>query len=360
MELHTTVKRAAEQAIVRGDTPGAVVLIGRGDETLLHEAYGERMVAPEHRPMEPDTVFDLASVTKPVATATVFAQLMERGRVGLRDRVAHWLPEYRGPGRERATLWHLLTHSSGLPDHKNYPDFLGWDMPRTRRRPATVSDICRLPPQYPLGQGFTYSCLGFILLTSVIEAAAGQPLDRCFREWVARPLGLRDTSFNPPPTRQARCAATEQLPAGTLCGLVHDENARFLGGVGGNAGLFGTAGDLARFLRMLLGGGELEGVRVLQTRSARALIRPQLKLPDRVRGLGWDIDTDYSPSLRGVHFSDRSFGHSGYTGTSVWADPTTGGYAIILTNRVHYGREASVQQLRRQVSDAAGKALQRG
>jgi CubicO group peptidase (beta-lactamase class C family) len=355
MPLSSDIARAVRQSIAKGQTPGAVVLVGKGDEVVLHEAFGERMVTPEHRPMQPDTIFDLASVTKPVATATVVMQLVGQGRLGLRDRVRQWLPEYHGPGRDRTTLWHLLTHSSGLPAYKHYPDAWGWSMARGKRRPAVADDICQLPLQYPPGKGFIYSCLGYILLASIIEQAAGQPLDRCFREWVARPLKLRDTGFRPSPGRVARCAATEPLPEGVLCGVVHDENARYLSGVGGNAGLFGTAADLSRFMRMLLGEGELEGVRILQRPTARAMMAPQLKLPGAARSLGWDVDTDYSLSLRGQYFPRGSFGHSGFTGTSVWADPASRVYVILLTNRVHFGREADIQRLRRQVSDAVGR-----
>ncbi len=353
MSPRTKLRQAMKQAVREGQTPGAVVLVGQGDEVLFHEAVGERMVAPEHRPMELDTIFDLASLTKPVATATVVMQLVERGVLGLRDPVRDWLPGYTGPGRDRTTLWHLLTHSSGLPAYKQYAA-LDQGVPKTRRRRAVTADLCRIPLQYVPGKGFIYSCLGYILLASVVEQAAGQPLDRCFRDWVARPLGLRDTAFSPSTTRVARCAATEQLPSGVLLGTVHDENARYLNGVGGNAGLFSTAGDLSRFMRMLLGGGALGETRLLERRTVRAMLSPQLRLPGCVRGLGWDVDSDYSPSLRGEHFpKGASIGHSGYTGTSIWADPARRLYVIVLTNRVHYGRDRDVRKLRRQVADAA-------
>lgn len=345
------------QAMAAECTPGAVVLVGRGAEVLLHEAYGARMLAPEYRQMRPDTIFDLASVTKPVATATVFMQLAEAGALDVQDPVSRWLPEYRGGDRDRTTLWHLLTHSSGLPAYRNYPSEWGADVPPAERRARVVSDLCQIPLQYAPGEDFCYSCLGYLLLASVIEAAGGAPLDRLFAERVARPLGLADTGFNPGPKAGARCAATEVLPEGTLCGVVHDENARYLGGVGGNAGLFGTAADLARFMALVLNEGELGGVRLLRPETVREMCRPQLQLPGRVRGLGWDLDTDYSPCLRGDYFPPGSFGHTGYTGTAIWADPASGVYFILLTNRVHYGREVSIQDLRRQVSNVVGREL---
>jgi CubicO group peptidase (beta-lactamase class C family) len=168
------------------------------------------------------------------------------------------------------------------------------------------------------------------------------------RESVYEPLGLRDTGFNP--ADRDRCAATEQLADGVLCGVVHDEIARYLGGVGGNAGLFSTASDVARLVALMLNGGELGGVRILQPETARQMISPQLQLPGCVRGLGWDIDSSYSPQLCG-NFPPASFGHSGFTGTSVWADPASRVFVVILTNRVHLGRDRDISGLRRELAD---------
>lgn len=348
--MQERIRGGVTRARSEGQIPGAVVLVGRGTEVLYHEAFGERMLAPERRPMLPDTIFDLASVTKPVATATALMQLVEQGKLSVEDRASHWLPQM--PPQIR--LRHLLTHSSGIPSYKNYMQGWGETVPPEERRERVVRDICLLSPAYRTGHGFAYSCCGFICLTSIIEIVAGMGLEEWTLEHLTKPLGLSDTGFRPSQTN--RCAATEQYPAGVLCGVVHDENARYLGGVGGNAGLFSTATDLARFMAMVLNEGELDGVRILQPETVAAMISPQLKLPRAVRGLGWDIASTYSAAPRGG-FPLESFGHTGYTGTSIWADSKSRVYVIILTNRVHLGREVDVAGLRREIAEAVAAGL---
>lgn len=347
--MHRQISRAVTAAIASGQTPGAVVLVGRGHEVLLHEAYGHRMFEPEQRPMLLDTIFDLASVTKPVATATSIMQLVEQRKLSLDQPVATWLPDFD----HRVTLRHLLTHSSGLPPYRNYLSEWGDSVPPAQRRRRIIADIARLPLQYPPGEGFAYSCLNAVVLGSLVRVASGERLDRYFREHVAKPLGLKDTGFH---VRAVRCAATERLPEGTLCGVVHDEIARYLGGVGGNAGLFGTAADLSRFMRMVLAGGELEGARLMRRKTVELMTTPQLTLGKLQRGLGWDINSTYSPSVRG-HFPVGSFGHTGYTGTSVWADLASRVYLILLTNRVHISREANVMPLRHRLANIVADHL---
>lgn len=356
--LAAQIARIVAATIAAGQTPGAVVLVGRGHEIVLHEAYGQRMVQPEARPMLPDTIFDMASVTKPVAVATAVLQLVEQGEFSLRQPISHWFPGFA----PAITIRHLLTHSSGLKPYRNYLHEWGEAVPPGQRRRKVVADIASLPLDYVTGQGFAYSCLNFVVLASLVQRVSGLPLDTYFRRHIGGPLGLKDTRFhrtgamNRATTRQGRCAATEPLPEGVLCGVVHDEIARYLGGVGGNAGLFSTAGDLSRFMRMILHGGELDGVRVLQKKTVRAMIAPGLTLGRLQRGLGWDINSTYSPSVRGK-FPEGSFGHTGYTGTSVWADPASRVYLIILTNRVHFGREVSVMGLRHKLANIVGKQL---
>ncbi|MFP4250552.1 MAG: serine hydrolase domain-containing protein, partial [Armatimonadota bacterium] len=269
---------AIAEAIHAGITPGAVCLVGRGDETLCHVAVGDRCIEPQRLPMERDTVFDMASLTKPVATATVILQLAERGALSLDDRVERWIPGFTGNRREDATLAHLLTHASGLPAYWR-PGERGRMLPLSERRSHMTDAICGLPLEYAPGGGSVYSCLGFILLASVAEEATGRPLADLARERIFEPLGMADTCFRPPADLRARCAATERLPEGTLVGVVHDENARSLGGVGGNAGLFGTAGDVARFTRAMLGGGELDGARILRRESVEAIRQTLVTTP---------------------------------------------------------------------------------
>lgn len=357
MALNEAVAAAVQEAMSAGQTPGAVVLVGEHDRLLLHEAYGDRMVTPERRSMQRDTVFDLASLTKPLSTALAIMQLADRGVLDPEDPVARWLPAYTGPGRDETTLRHLLTHSSGLPAYRNYLHEFGDSIAPADRRRRVVADLCQVELQHAPGTAFVYSCLGYVLLASVVEAAARQPLDRWFATEIAAPLGLVDTGFCPDAGRRERCAATEMLPEGVLLGVVHDENARYLGGVGGNAGLFSTATEVSRLVRLMLRGGELDGVRLLSKAAVRRMTTPELALPEAKRGLGWDLDSDYSPALRGQHWpAGISFGHSGYTGTSAWADPVSGRYAIVLTNRVHFGREVGVQDLRRAIANLAATA----
>jgi CubicO group peptidase (beta-lactamase class C family) len=304
--------------------------------------------------MLPDTIFDMASVTKPVATATAVMQLVEQGELDLRQPISHWFPGFA----PAITIRHLMTHSSGLKPYKNYLHEWGDRVAPAQRRRKVVADIAALPLDYETGHGFAYSCLNYVVLASLVRKVSGIPLDVYFRRHVALPLGLPDTRFHAGAMNRAttRCAATEPLPEGVLCGVVHDEIARYLGGVGGNAGLFSTAADLSRFMRMVLHGGELEGVRILQKKTIRAMTAPAFTLNKLTRGLGWDINSPYSPSVRG-RFPAQSFGHTGFTGTSVWADPASRVYLIILTNRVHYGREASVMGLRNKLANLVARNL---
>ncbi len=354
VSLHTEISRPVTAAISQGQTPGAVVLLGVGDRVVYHEAFGERMVAPERRPMERDTVFDLASLTKPLATAPAILWLVERGEVLLGDPVSRYLSAFTGDGRDAVTIRHLLTHTAGLPPYRNYLTEWGESVPREERRARVVADICALPLQRAPGEAFEYTCLGYILLASVVQVASGLPLDRFAAERIYEPLGMSATCFNPPPDRVARCAATEQLPEGVLCGVVHDEDARFLSGVGGNAGLFSTAGDLARFMAALARGGPGTP---FSAAAVSLMLTAQTDLPGGVRSLGWDVDTDYSPQVRGELFFRAGVGHSGYTGTSIWLDPPSGAFVILLTNRVHLGREQDISRLRRQVANVAAAHL---
>ncbi len=364
MSLTADLRRAVQAAIADTQTPGAVALVGRGDEVLCHEAWGHRTLSPAPLPMERDTIFDMASVTKPLATAMAVMQLIERGLLLLRDPVCRYLPDFTGEGREQVTLRHLLTHTAGLEPYKNYLQEWGAEVLPAERRARMVADICALPVRHAPGEAFAYSCLGYILLTSIVELVAGQPLDVYAAEHTFSPLGMTDTGFRLTAAQVARCAATEQLAEGTLVGVVHDENARYLGGVGGNAGLFSTAPDVSRFARALLarigsgpgaaaGGPELP----LSPAAAARMVAPGAEVPGAVRALGWDIDSVYSPPMRGDLFPVGGIGHTGYTGTSLWIDPGSGGYVVLLTNRVHLGRDRDISRLRQQVANIAAAAV---
>jgi CubicO group peptidase (beta-lactamase class C family) len=355
-ELTRRVSAALEEYIAAGQTPGGVALVGEGADVLCQVAVGHRMLQPERRPMEPDTLFDLASLTKPLATAPAVCDLAARGLLTPADPVCHYLPGFRGDGREAVTVAHLLTHTSGLPAYRNYLDALGETAPRADRRPRVVADICALPLSAPPGAHFEYSCLGYVLLASVVEVVSGQPLDTFCAERIHGPLGLRGLCFNPPSQTHERCAATEPQPEGPLVGVVHDETARFLNGVGGNAGLFGTAQDVARFARAVLNWREVPFFQAPDGSDGLSPLVPRSHLEGGVRTWGWDMESPYTPQVRGPVFPPGGVGHSGFTGTSVWVDPASRRYVVLLTNRVHLGRSADISGLRQRTADLAATA----
>ncbi len=353
------IRPLVEEAIATRKLPGAVVLVGRGDRVFYREAIGDRALVPEREAMTVDTVFDLASLTKVVATTTSILVLIERGRLGLDDPVATYIPDFGRYGKQRITIRHLMTHTSGLrPDLDLAREFDGSD--------AAIRTACEEVPLAKPGQRFIYSDINFFLLGEVVRRVSGESLDQFAEKNIFLPLGMRDTMFLPPPSLRPRIAPTESCTRlgwpcrpGTgemLRGVVHDPTARRMGGVAGHAGLFSTADDLSRFCRMLLGGGILDGVRVLSPLGVALMTRQASgQNLDQVRGLGWDIDSRYA-SNRGDLFPIGSFGHTGWTGTSLWMDPVTGLYVIFLSNRVHPDGKGDVGLLRARVASVAAAA----
>ncbi len=345
------VDRLLERAVEEKAFPGAVVAVGK-DGALVHlRAVGRLSYDEGSAPVRTDTLYDLASLTKVVATTTMAMVLVDTGRLRLDQPVGKWLPHFQGGGREKVTPWHLLTHSSGLD----------WWAPLYEElsgKAAFVERIESMPLVYRPGSRSVYSDLGTILLGEVLERAAGQSLDDFTREQVLDPLGMRETRFKPEPEQLPRVAPTEveTWRGGLIHGTVHDDNAFAMGGVAPHAGLFGTAGDLARFAQMMLNGGVLEHHRV----AARATVERFTKragIPGSSRALGWD--TPEPPSSAGQYFSERSFGHLGFTGTSIWIDPDRRLFLILLTNRVHPTRDnIQIRRVRPAVADAVVEALE--
>jgi uncharacterized protein YbbC (DUF1343 family)/CubicO group peptidase (beta-lactamase class C family) len=344
------VDEAARDAVASGEIPGAVVLVGRGDETLYHRAFGFRSLVPEAAPMRPDTIFDIASLTKPVGTALAVMSLVERGTLSLEAPVGRYLREFRGAAFREITIRRLLTHSAGLVAYPPNASVKGGF-------PRAVAAIAKLKLDYPPGSGFQYSDTGFILLGEVVRRVAGEPLDRHLGRVLFRPLGLADTSFDPPARVHDRIAPTEFHQGRMLQGQVHDPRARLLGGVTGHAGMFSTAADLARICRMLLDGGALDGRRILRADTVRLM---WARAPDGngKRTLGWDMSSGFSV-IMAPFFPAGSVGHTGFTGTSIWIDPSSRTYLILLTNRVHPsgGSAARIRELRVRVAAAVGAAL---
>ena len=354
------IDQLVQEAIAAKQMPGAVVLVGRGDRTLYLKAFGNRAVEPTIEPMTLDTVFDMASVTKVVATATSVMVLVDEGRLRLTDRVAAHVPGFGRYGKEAITIRHLLTHMSGLrPDVDVSDEWIGYDE-------AIRRAVEEVPTGRP-GERFVYSDINYFLLGHIVGQIAGKGLDEFARSRVFEPLGMKGTTFNPPASLMGRVAPTERcVTAGPPCGAggatllrgqVHDPTARRMGGVAGHAGLFSTAADMAIYCRMILNGGVVAGRRVLSPMAVAKMTSP-VTPPGvaTVRGIGWDIDTSYS-SNRGELLPIGSFGHTGFTGTSVWIDPVTRLYVVILSNRVHPDGKGDLVPLRARIATVAAASL---
>ena len=353
------IEPLVQEAIEQKKLPGAVVLIGRGDRILYQKAIGNRALVPAVEPMTLDTMFDLASLTKVVATTTSVMMLVEQGRVRLSDRVATFIPGFERYGKGDITVRHLMTHVSGLrPDVDLGEAWSGSDT-------AIALAIEEVPTSAP-GERFVYSDINFFLLGEIVKRVSGMPLDRFAKDRIFDPLGMKDTMFLPAASLRPRIAPTESCtPFGWPCagpeaqmlrGVVHDPTARRMGGVAGHAGLFSTAADLAVFCRMLLGGGQYHGARILSPLAVEKMTSAADGSTASLRGLGWDIDSSYS-SNRGELLPVGSYGHTGFTGTSLWLDPATGMFVIFLSNRVHPDGKGDVTPLRARVATVAASSI---
>ncbi|MBL9129016.1 MAG: DUF1343 domain-containing protein [Verrucomicrobiales bacterium] len=338
-------------AISNRSLPGAVLWL-ESRNSPYHRAYGNRATLPAPEPMSEDTIFDAASLTKVIATAPSVLLLVERGKVRLDAPVREYLPAFVGDGRDAITVRHLLTHTSGLrPGIGARSGWSGYD--------AGIERALEEKPTDPPDQRFRYSDVNFILLGEIVRRAGGLPLDAFARSNLVQPLRMTDTGFLPDPALRPRIAPTTLDGDAYLRGVVHDPTARRMGGVAGHAGLFTTASDLARFARMFLGEGQLDGVRVLQPETVRSMtsVRTPASLAESRRGLGWDIDSPYA-GPRGEHFPVGSYGHTGWTGTSLWIDPFSRTFVVLLSNRNHPTEDGNVLPLRRLVGTLAAEAVE--
>ena len=336
-----------QAAVAKGNTPGAVVIVGHNGKVVYRKAFGSRSLEPTREAMTPDTIFDLASLTKCIATTTAVMQLLEEGKVRLNDPVAAYLPEFAANDKSQITVRELLTHFSGLP-----PDL---DLKEQWKGKATAFNMAmQARPMYQPGTRFLYSDINFEVLGFLIEKISGMPLNEYASAHVFGPLGMRETTFLPPANWIPRIAPTQYDENGKMLrGVVHDPTARRMGGVAGHAGLFSTADDLAKFAQNLLSGNPT----VLSREAIEKMSTPQQPATAAsLRGLGWDIDSPFS-SNRGELLPVGSFGHTGFTGTSLWIDPVTDTYIILLTNSVHPDGKGSVISLRARLANAVVKAL---
>jgi len=344
----TEMDAAITEAIAQKKCPGGVLWVER-EGVAYHRAYGQRAVVPAAEPMTEDTIFDAASLTKVVACTPAILLLIERGQIGLDTPVSQYLPEFTGGGKEVVTVRHLLTHTSGLrADISLKPDWSGYD--------EAIRLCCAETLVGKPGERVAYSDTGPILLGEVVRRVTGEPLDRFVIRELFRRLGMTSTGFNPARDQLGRIAPTEVEGGQAVRGIVHDPRARRMGGVAGHAGLFTTAADLARYARLLLNGGELDGVRVFRPETVRLMATVQTPSGQPRRGLGWDIDSPYA-GPRGEVFPVGSFGHTGWTGTSLWLDPFSRTFVIFLSNRNHPTEDGSVIALRRKLGTLAAQAV---
>ena len=347
--LSTVVAYVASQ--VDSSFPGAVLAVGRHGRLVTLAAVGH-YGSDDPRPVEPWTIYDLASLTKVIGLTTACMLLVDEGRLDLDAAVQTYLPEFRGPMKDRVTIRHLLTHSSGLPAWR--PLFR-----EANNRKAALALVDTTPLDTAPGTRFVYSDLGAITLGQVVERITGERLDRFLADRVFTPLGMQSTVFLPPKAWRDRIPPTEHDTAfrhRMIHGEVHDENAGRLGGVSGHAGLFSTAPDLARFASWLMGGTVTPPV--LRSETVARFVSRQGIPPGSTRALGWDTPSDSGYSSAGSLLSRKSFGHTGFTGTSIWMDPEHDLFIILLTNRVNPTRaNTRILQVRATVADLVVEAI---
>lgn len=334
--------------------PGAVLAVGQHGRIIALKAFGRMSVAEGAPPMPADAIFDMASLTKVVATTSAAAILYDRGKLDLDAPVMRYLPEFAGTaGHDRITVRHLLTHSSGLK-----PSGVFWS--KAKDRQGILAQIYALPASDAPGTVYKYQDFNIILIGEIVARISGQPLDRFVRREVFGPLGMTDTGFNPRPS--ARIVPTEQddvLRHALVRGVVHDENAYLMGGVAGHAGLFSTARDLAKLAQMYLNGGTYRGKRLLRAGTV-ALFRSAQGIPtDSSRALGWDMPP--GAGWAGPLASRHAIMHTGFTGTSIYIDPDRDAFVILLTNRVNPTRDnLLINQARPAIHSAVLEALDKG
>ena len=340
----TEINQVVEEEIATGNFPGAVVLVGQQDDILYWQAFGNKIVDPCEESTDRNTIFDLASMTKPIATAASIMILRDRKAIELDDYVSKYLPAFACNGKQDVRIEHLLTHTSGLPAYTNAAELeeqFGSPCPD-----KVIEKICALEAVSKPGEEFRYSCLGYITLAKIIETVSGQNIGDFSKENIFAPLGMKDTAYNPPEAREQDIAATEVIDGRPLRGIVHDPLARLMAGLSGNAGLFSNAYDLSIYCRMLLNGGKWQGKRILSPEAATLLTAERT----HGRACGFDVNSRYA-WVKGSYAPKEAFCHTGYTGTSIVCDPASKTFIIILTNRVHPNDDGTTKPVRIKVSD---------
>jgi CubicO group peptidase (beta-lactamase class C family) len=344
------IDQLMEGSIQKGLISGGVILVGNRERRLFEKAYGRVAPAADARLTTVDTIFDLASLTKVVATTPAILKLAEGGKLSLVDPVKKWFPEFEGKGKDELLVMHLLTHTSGLND---------FALVREKPLQSAVEGAAGQHLNGEIGNRFHYADINFILLGEMVRRVSGESLNEYVAKTFYQPMGMKDTGFLPATELRTRVAATvadEKVP---LIGVVQDYLARQLGGVAGHAGLFSTADDLAVFCRMMLSPGKSEGREIMAQRTVSQMTAPYFSRGGKVaRGLGWDISSPYS-APRGGFFSRTSFGHTGYSGASIWLDPDADLFVVLLTTRLEFRKKADFSQMRSDLSTLAVEAFGR-
>ena len=340
---------AINSAITNNKCPGGVLWVEH-DGVAYHKAFGYRSLVPDREPMTENTIFDAASLTKVIATTPAIMLLIQRGQVQLDAPVKTYIPEFTGGGKDVITVRELMTHTSGLPgDIETKTDWHG--------QAEAIKKACAEPLDNPPGTVFKYSDINFFLLGEIVQRVSGMPLEIFVHREIFTPLKMKDTGYLPPTDEIFRIAPTEVVDGKPWRGVVHDPTARHMGGVAGHAGLFTTASDTARYARMLLNQGKLDGVRIFKPETVQLMTTVQS--PPAIsskRGLGWDIDSPYA-GPRGKIFPVGSYGHTGWTGGSLWIDPYSKTFVIFMSNRNHPTEAGNVLPLRHQLGTLAAEAV---
>jgi CubicO group peptidase (beta-lactamase class C family) len=365
-DLLANISTRVEKSIAQGSYPGAVVLVSHRGHVIYRGVFGNRRIQPDIAPMHFDTLFDLASLTKVVVTTTAVMQLIEQGKLELDTPVAKYWPAFGANGKSEVSIRELLTHTSGLipditdPLHPNSTP--SWD-----GEASALTQITHLKLTNPPGTAFVYSDVNFLVLGYLVEILSGQTLDKYASEHIFKRLNMDDTGYLPAASLRDRIAPTEIIEKELRWANVHDASAHAMDGVAGNAGVFSDAADLSLFAQCLLNNGKIKDSSSKSKKKTAYLLGPltvfKMTTPQtptavpELRGLGWDIDSAYT--ARGSLFPSRSYGHTGYTGTSLWIDPVTQTYIIILTSRTH-PTPASFNQVmydRREIANIVAASL---
>ncbi|MGB7346494.1 MAG: serine hydrolase domain-containing protein [Pirellulaceae bacterium] len=350
-ETFASVGPLVTTAIAAGEMPGAVVVFADAEKVRFAQAFGDRQIVPERQPMTLDTVFDLASISKSIGTATSVMILVDQAKIDLKQHAAEYLSEFGKHGKDAITIEHLLVHTSGLTPDNALADYQDGQEVAWQR-------ICDLKLRSEPGEKFAYSDVGFIVLGKLVQQVSGMPLDQFARERIFSPLGMSETSYNPPADLRERAATTETRDDQPIKGVVHDPRAHLMGGVAGHAGVFSTAGDMVRFGQAMLRTAKSQPsdsdstVRLFQKSTFDLMTQPR-DVHRGTRTFGWDHQSPYSRN-RGTSLSDAAFGHGGFTGTVMWIDPAKELVFIFLSSRLHPDGKGSVNDLAGELATHVG------